>query len=52
MKRIYFKPELQVIKLDYSNSILSGSAYGTDIRGNANPDNEVLGRYSDWDEDE
>ena len=53
MKRTYINPEMQVVKVQFSTRLLSGSANGTDVKsGNASAGYETLGREFGFDDAE
>ena len=47
MKKTYLNPELLVVKIKVNHQLLTISA-----GGETNNENDLLGRDSDWDEDE
>ena len=53
MKKTYVAPGINVYRIDYHTSLLSGSAQGTDIKGDASGDYNVLSRENGfWDDEE
>ena len=53
MKKTYHAPEINVYHIDYRSCLLSGSARGTDIKGEASSENDVLSRGNGfWDDEE
>ena len=53
MKKTYIAPGINVYRIDYHTSLLSGSARGTDIKGEASLENDVLSRGNGlWDDEE
>ena len=51
MKKIYVKPQTEVIIQETCNSLLAGSPTGTEVPGgNADPGNETLAPDMLWDD--
>ncbi len=47
MKKIYNKPECDIVKVELANMIALST-----VEGNATQDGEVLSRHGDWDDEE
>ncbi len=47
MKKIYSKPECDIVKVELANMIALSL-----VEDEANPEGEVLSRHGDWDDEE
>ena len=47
MKKLYFQPQILVIKLNTFHQLMAGSAIGTDLKGFASSGYETLSREED-----